>query len=241
MADAQITLSVPQAALEPTASPPPTLPLGALEPGDRRVADWWVSVPADFAGPAGEFTLTAHAHEGGVTRLTLSEDTAIPSAQPHAVGISGAEWIEPGFRLAADVRPGVEIECLEGTVTNPTVGDRDSRVRYQGVLERGMRHRPGGSATLTELPLCADDGADRADADDPTGFRGFDAATWSGVWRCGAWLRRARCYASPSPAKVADGEQNHVILRFLLASGRSPTWARSPTASARTGVRSWAR
>lgn len=224
LADAQITLIVPEGfALEPTASPPPTLPLGALEPGDRRVADWWVSVPADFAGQAGEFTFTAHANEGGATRLTLSEDTAIPSAQPHEVGISGTEWIEPGFRLAADVRPGVEIECLEGTVTNPSVGDRDSRVRYQGVLQRGrcLSIAPDGNATLTELPLLADDGADRADADDPTGFRGFDDGYLVGRLAVRRAVTPGEVLRLTLAGKVADGEQNHVILRFALANGET--------------------
>lgn len=221
---AQITLSVPEGfAIDPTASPPPTLPLGTLEPGERRVADWWVTVPAGFAGQAGPFMLDARAAQGGPTHLALSGDAAIPLAQTHLVGISGTEWIEPGFRLAASMRPGIVIECLDDRVTNPSAGDRQSRVRYHGVLERGMRLTidPGGGATLTELPLLADRGEDRADADDPSGFRALDDGYMVGR----ATVRRA---VTPGEklrltiaGKVADGEQNHVILRFVLAGGET--------------------
>lgn len=224
LSNAQITLTVPEGfVLDPTASPPATLPLGTMAPGERRVADWWVTVPADFAGAAGDFVLEAGAEEGGVTRLTLSEDTAIPLAQPHEVGISGTEWIEPGYRLAQSLRPGAVIECLAGTVTNPSLGDSRSRIRYRGVLERGMRLEitGTGSATLTELPLLADDGSRRADDADPTGFRAFADGYLVVRLPVRRAVRPGEKLRVTVAGKVADGEQNHVILRFVLEGGET--------------------
>ncbi len=222
--DAEITLSVPEGfAIDPNASAPPTLDLGDMEPGELRVADWWVTVPEDFDGtPAGPFTLTAKAHEGGATEITLAGDTAIPPAQVHEVGVSGTQWIEPGFRLTGDVQPAVTIECIEGTVTNPSLGDERARVRYEGVLERGMRLEmaPAGS-TLTVLPLLDDDGAARADADDPTGFRAFDDGYLVARVPVRREVRPGATLRVSLAGKVEGGEQNHVILRFVLEGGET--------------------
>ncbi len=223
--DASITLSAPEGfVVDPNASGPPTLTLGDLQPGERRVADWWVTVPADFDGtPAGPFGLRAEADEGGPTELTAREDTAIALAQPHDVGESGTEWLEPGFRLATNVQPAVAIDCLRDTVTNPSVGDNGARVRYEGALERGMRlvMRPRAGSTLTVLPLLDDDGASRADADDPTGFRGFDDGYL--VVRLG--VRREVTPGAALRVSISGrsegGAQSHVILRFVLEGGET--------------------
>ncbi|MGD9496087.1 MAG: hypothetical protein AB7Y46_07240 [Armatimonadota bacterium] len=222
--DVTVTLAVPEGfAIDPNASAPPTLDLGDLQPGELRVADWWVSVPLGFDGTlAGPFALTAKADQGRPTQLSLADDAAIPLAQVHEVGASGAWWIEPGFRLASDVRPAVVIECIDGTVTNPSVGDERVRVRYQGVLERGMRleMRPAGS-TLTVLPLAEDDGASRADAGDPTGFRAFDDGYLVARVNVGRQVEPGATLRVSAAGKVEGGEQNHVVLRFVLEGGET--------------------
>lgn len=219
-----VTLSVPAGfVIDPNASAPPTLLLGDLQPGERRVADWWITLPEDFAGTLTEpFVLRATADEGGPTELSLAGDTVIPLGEPHEIGQSGAEWIESGFRLERDVQPTIIIECIEGAVSYPSVGDVTARVYYYGVLERGMKliMTPTGS-TLTRLPLLDDDGSSRADPDDPTGFRAWD----EGYLVLRLPVRRQVRPGARLTVRVAGraegGAQSHVILRFVLDDGKT--------------------
>ena len=222
--DAAITLAVPEGfVVDPNASAPPTLEIGDLQPGELRVADWWVSVPEGFDGtPAGPFALRAEVDEGAPTEIALAADSAISLAQVHEVGASGTRWIEPGFRLTGNMQPAVTIECIGGTVTNPSVGDERARVRYAGVLERGMRLEmaPQGS-TLTVLPLLDDDGAARADADDPTGFHVFDDGYLVARVSVRREVQPGAALRVTVAGKVEGGEQNHAILRFVLEGGET--------------------
>ncbi|MGC9318998.1 MAG: hypothetical protein ACP5KN_13275, partial [Armatimonadota bacterium] len=220
-----VTLAPPEGfSVDPTASPPATLHLGEMAPGERRLADWWVSVPEGFTGTTeGQFTVRAEADGATPTVMTAAADTAIALAEPHKVGISGTEWLEPGFRLAADVQPTIVIECISETVRNPAVSDGAARVQYLGTLERGQRLviDPREGSRLITLPLLDDDGSSRADADDPTGFRCF--AEGYLIVR----TRVERTVEPGSPLKVtisgkADGGgQSHVVLRFGTEDGET--------------------
>ncbi|MFW6164379.1 MAG: hypothetical protein ACODAJ_16540, partial [Planctomycetota bacterium] len=91
--DARITLRPPKGfEVSPRHSPPATLRLGDLQPGERRVADWWLAVADDCDGKLTQpFLLTARAAGATPTRLELGEDTGIPFAQPHEIGLPGTE------------------------------------------------------------------------------------------------------------------------------------------------------
>jgi len=220
--DAGITMSVPQGfEIDTDKSAPPTIDLGDLQPGARVLADWWVQVPADFDGePHDPFTVRAEAAAGGPTELSAAADSAIPLGRPHEVGASGAEWIEPGFRLAGDVQPAIVIEPLRDTVRNPAVSDGTARVQFQGTVAFGQRLLldPQGSRLIT-LPLLDDDGSSRADADDPTGFRSFDDGYLVVQLRVNRAVRPGETLLTGISGRAEGGAQSHVILRFVLEDG----------------------
>lgn len=209
-------------ALDPAATPPATLSLGTMQPGERRIADWWLRVADDYAGAAGPFVFVASAQGSTPTRLELSGDTAVPFAQPHETGISGFTWLEAPFRLPQEqVRPGISIEALRGAVRNPSVGDESARVTFEGELSAGTRlvMDPQQGSRLFVLPLVDDNGSGRADGNDPTGFVSF--ADGYLVHR----IRVGRAVAPGTPLRVtisgmvADGAQSHVVLRFKAPDG----------------------
>jgi len=221
--DCLVTLAVPEAfTVDEEASAPPTIGLDVLQTGEVRLADWWVAVADDWNGElAGQFVLSARAAEGGTEQRVLTADTAIALGQPHRIGASGAEWIEPGFRLSANAQPPITIEAIRGEVTNPVLTDGRARVEYDGTLRPGQRliMRPGGGSELVTLPLVADDGSDRADADDPSGFRAFDEGYL--VQRIGVNrdVSPGETLALRVAGKAEGGAQSHVVLRFAMEDG----------------------
>lgn len=219
----EVTLGVPEGfTIDETHSAPPTLGLDVLEPGEVRLADWWVSVAEDWDGEvAGEFTLTGAAAEGGTTALTLTGDTTIPLGMPHRIGASGTEWIEPGFRLPESAQPPIVIEPISGEVTNPVLTDGRARVQYEGVLRLGQRliMRPGGGSHLITLPMIDDRGAGRSNPDDPTGFTAFDDGYLVARVRSGRKVHPGEVLNVKIAGKAEGGAQSHVVLRFELADG----------------------
>ncbi len=222
--DATITIQPPAGfAVDPDASPPATLKLGDLQPGERRIADWWIKVADDYAGaPAGAFTFNAKADGSSPARLQLSADTAVAYAQPHEIGVSGTTWMEAPFRLPqGELRPVIEIESLRGSVRNPSVGDAYARVRFEGVLEDGARLviDPTGDSRVYVLPMVDDDGSARANADDPSGFTGVNDGYLIHRIRVGRTVRAGMPLLLTITGKVADGDQSHIILRFKTPDG----------------------
>ncbi|MFP4248392.1 MAG: hypothetical protein ACLFU7_01960 [Armatimonadota bacterium] len=221
--DCSITLKAPEGfTIDEAASAPPTIRLGDLKPGEIRLADWWVAVADDWDGEVeGEFTLSATADEGAATDAAFAGDTALPLGREHAIGASGYEWVEPGFRLAANVQPPISIEAISGEVTNPVLTDGRARVGYDGTLRVGQRliMRPGGDSALVTLPLVDDDGAERVDADDPTGFRAFDEGYLVARVRSGRTVTPGEALTVRISGKAEGGAQSHVILRFELEDG----------------------
>ncbi len=221
---ATITIQPPAGfTVDPAASPPATLKLGDLPPGECRIADWWIKVADDYTGtPAGPFVFTAKADGSPPASLQLTADTAVPYAQPHEVGVSGAEWMEAPFRLAeGELRPTIEIEALHGSVRNPSVGDAYARVRFEGVLEGGARLviDPAEGSRMFVLPLVDDDGSSRADAADPSGFAGAGDGYLVHRIRVGRKVQPGVPLLLTITGKVAGGEQNHTILRFKTPDG----------------------
>lgn len=159
-------------------SPPATLKLGALQPGERRVADWWLRVSENYTGkPRGKFIITARAKGCPPTQVELSSDTTIVLAQPHEIGISGSKWIEASYRLRKrEVKPRIQIEALTDRVRNPGVGNKYATIRWNGVLRSGHRLvlDPQNGARLFFKPLVDDDAALRRDPKDAMGFKSFD-------------------------------------------------------------------
>ncbi len=223
--DCRVTLKVPDSfSIPQTHSAPPTITLDTLRPGEVRLADWWVRADEDWNGEVdGEFALTARAAEGGPANVVFTEDHAISLGREHRTGQSGTEWIEPGFRLGEATQPDIIIEAIRDEVTNPVITDGRARVTYDGTIRRGQRliMRPGGESELITLPLVDDDGANRADADDPTGFRAFDE---------GYLVSRVRVNRKVEPGQTlhvsvagrAEGDaQSHVVLRFVTEDGET--------------------
>lgn len=222
--EARITIRPPAGfTLEPEVSPPATLPLGDLAPGEALVADWWVTVSPEFTGEMqASFTFTATCEDATPTTVAVSEDSAIPFAETREIGISGTSWLEPAFRLERDeVRPVILIEALRDTVRNPGLGDGLVTIRYHGLLEPGMLLRldPASGARILTRALVDDDGGARADADDPTGFRAHDD---------GYLVERVRVNRRISPGaplditvagRTADGGQSLVVMRFGTPEG----------------------
>ncbi|MFO8079470.1 MAG: hypothetical protein R6V07_04095 [Armatimonadota bacterium] len=221
--DCSITLTAPEGfTIDEAASAPPTIRLGDLKPGEIRLADWWVAVADDWDGEVEDsFTLIAAADDGAATDATLAGDTAIPLGRQHAIGASGYEWVEPGFRLTANVQPPISIEAVSGEVTNPVLTDGRARVAYDGTLRVGQRliMRPGGDSELITLPLVEDAGAGRLDADDPAGFRTFDEGYLVARARSGRSVQPGEALIVRISGKAEGGAQSHVILRFELEDG----------------------
>jgi len=222
--NATVTLTLPNGfTLKPEHSAPATLKLGDLEPGERRVADWWVSVDPNFAGevPA-PFRITARAEGSPSAEVSADRDQAIPFAQPHEVGIPGTQWLEAAYRMPQQkVHPRITIEVLQGPVRNPTVSDGYVRIAYQGALDTGMRllMDPEQGTRLFVDPLVDDDGQSRTDANDPTGFKGFDKGYL--VHRVAAKGKVAP--AVPLHVQVAgrseDDGQSLILLRYRTKKG----------------------
>lgn len=207
---------------DPAASAPATLPLGAMQPGERRMADWWLKVADNYAGGAGPFIINASADASPPTRLELTGDTTVPFAQPHETGISGAEWLEAPFRLpAGELRPAIQIEAMSGSVRNPSVGDESARVTFEGQLEPGARlvMAPEAGSRLFVLPLVDDDGSTRADANDPSGFAGVSDGYLIHRIRVGRPVTAGVPLRLTVSGKVAGGEQNNIVLRFKTLAG----------------------
>ncbi|MCD6361252.1 MAG: hypothetical protein J7M38_10355 [Armatimonadetes bacterium] len=220
-----VTISPPAGfTVDPAASAPAKLPLGDMQPGERRIADWWLAVAGDYAGsPAGPFVITASADDSPPARLEMTEDTTVPFARPHETGISGYRWLEAPFRLPApQVRPAIEVTALRESVRNPSVGDEAARVTFDGVLEGGARlvMDPEKGSRMFVLPLVDDDGSSRADADDPTGFMGVSDGYLVHRIRVGRPVTPGVPLLLTIAGKVASGEQNHTILRFKTTDGQ---------------------
>jgi hypothetical protein len=223
--DATVTLAVPQGyRLDPQHSVPATISLGDLAPGERRLADWWVTVERG----AGEklpdpFVLTAKAEGSPPTVVRAREDVSVPFAQPQEVGVSGAEWLEAPYRMpTARVQPGIAIETLAGSLHGPAVSDGTASIRYNGTLEERTRLalEPPGRARLFALPLVDDRGESRADAADPTGFRAFDEGYHIVNQPVGLAVEPGRPLRVTIAGKAEGGAQSLVILRF--ATGQDP-------------------
>jgi len=224
--NATITLGVPKGfKLEPQVSPPATLKLGDLAPGERRVADWWVTCPADYTGkPAGPFALAAKADGVTPTTAKVATDLAIPCLQPHEIGIPGTQWMEAAYRIPDEtLHPRITIEALRGPVRRPTVGDGYVNLTYGGLLATGMRlvlDAERGARLFVE-PLVDDDGTTRADPADPCGFKACPKGYL--VHRVGA---RGDVDASV-PLRVSvwgkaeGGGQSLIVLRFARKRKRS--------------------
>ena len=222
--DASVTIQPPAGfTVDPAASPPATLPLGDMQPGERRIADWWLKVADDYTGPpAGAFTITAKADDSPPTRLELTGDTTVAYAQPHETGISGTTGMEAPFRLPeGSLRPVIEVEALRGSVRNPSVGDESARVTFEGVLEGSARlvMDPDAGSRLFVLPLVDDDGSSRADVADPSGFAGVSEGYLIHRIRVGRPVQTGVPLLLTIAGKVAGGEQNHIILRFKTPDG----------------------
>ncbi|MBC8443342.1 hypothetical protein H8D79_01305 [PVC group bacterium] len=222
--NATVTLRLPDGfSLNPENSAPATLKLGDLEPGERRVADWWVSVDPNFAGHVrAPFHITARAEGSPPATVSADRDLAIPFAQPQEIGIPGTRWLEPAYRMSQrDAHPRIVIEALQGPVRNPAVSDGYVRIAYRGVLDTGMRllMDPEQGTRLFVDPLVDDDGQSRADADDPTGFRCFD----DGYLVCRIAAKGKVDPAVPLRAQVAgrseDGGQSLIVLRYRTKKG----------------------
>jgi hypothetical protein len=152
---------------------PATLAVGDLGPGERRLAEWWVSTPPGFDGtPSGEFSVTAGPAGGPAAVLRSAADVAPLCGQPHEIGVSGTEWLEVPFRLAKPAAPRVVIEALAGPVRRPAIGDGTTTVRFDRALDGGSRLviDPAGGARLFMKPLLDNDGKAWADTNDPSGF-----------------------------------------------------------------------
>ena len=220
-----LTLVVPDGfALDPRHSAPATIVMGDIAPGERRAAEWWVSVKPGFTGELSRpFVLTGKTEGSPPTVMEASADTATPFAQPHEFGISGTEWLEIPFRLSpSPVKPRIVIEVLAGPVRHPAVGAGNAVIAYEGVLESGTRLvlDADTGARLFTLPLVDDDGAARADTNDPTGFRCFD----KGYVVINSAIRRPVRGGTPLrvtvAGKSADGAQSLVNLHFT-AKGKA--------------------
>lgn len=218
-----VTLTVPDGfKIDTERSAPATVNLGALAPGERRIVDWWVSVGDGWDGALqAPFSLSGSASQGGSVAVRLSEDSALPLAEPREIGISGAEWIEPGFRLARDIRPAITIEALADEVRRPSISDGRLRLQWEGTLRAGQRLvlHPEEGSRLFVLPLLDDEGAGRADADDPTGFRAFDDGYSVVRLRVEREVEPGQTLRVALSGKAEDGAQSHAILRFVLEDG----------------------
>ena len=220
----KVELGVPRGfSLDPLVTAPATLTLGDMAPGERRVADWWVSVGSDFDGKLrGPFTVAARADGATAAVTRIDRDTAIPFAQPHEIGIPGTQWMEAAYRLPEqEVKPRIVIEALRGPVRRPAVGAGAVAIAYAGALEAGMRLvlDPDKGARLFVEPLVAEDGSSRADAKDPCGFRSYDDGYL--VIRIGA-----RGKVDPAvplrvtvSGKAEGGGQSLVVLRYAKKKG----------------------
>lgn len=221
--DCTITLSLPEGfSINTDRSAPPLLEMGDLQPGELRLADWWVSVGQEWDGDLdGEFGLHAAAAEGGATEVTLAEDTAIPLAEPREIGVSGTEWIEPGFRLSGPVQPEIVIEPVRDQVTNPAISDGRVSITYEGVVSFGQRLilRPDGDSELVTLPLVEDAGEARADANDPSGFAPISDGYLVVKVPVNREVTPGQSLHVSVGGKADGGAQSHVILRFVMEDG----------------------
>jgi hypothetical protein len=209
--------------IDPEKSPPATIRLGDLKPGEKRLVDWWVSVgpDADTDEPAA-FVLTGEAEGAEPTTLRIAGDTSIPFALAHEIGASGTQWTEAAFRMTAgEAQPRIIIDALRGPVRNPSVSDGNATIRYQGRLDAATQLviDPTAGARVTYSPLVDDDGASRADPADASGFRGVDD---------GYLIHRIRVGLPASPdvplrvgvSGMATGDgQSLVLLRFATPDG----------------------
>lgn len=214
-----VTLAVPEGfAIPAQNSPPPTIPLGDLRPGECRVADWWVSVqPRQGPVPAGAFILTGTAQNSPPTVVELHEDTAIPWGQAHEVRASGTEWVEAAYRLSeAQVQPRIVMDCLAGPVRDPALSDGVVTLRYEGALETGTRLvlDPRQGARLFHRPLLDDDGQSRADPNDPCGFRGWAEGYLVVNLRVSRPVTPGQTLKVTITGKAGDGGQSLVNARF---------------------------
>ena len=214
-----LALSLPEGlTLDPRHSPPSTIVMGDLAAGERRAAEWWVSVRPGFTGkPASPFVLTGKTEGSPPTVISTDADTAPPFAQPHEIGISGTEWLEIPFRLRpSTVKPRIIVDVLADPVRHPAVGEGNAVIAYEGVLESGTRLvlDPDQGARLFALALVDDDGAARADPADATGFKPFD----KGYVVVNSAIRRPIRGGTPLRVTVAgkstDGGQSLVNLHF---------------------------
>ena len=207
---------------DPSHSPPPTLKLGDLGPGEYRVGNWWIAVDRDYAGKvSAPFVFTARAHGCPPVEVRTTKGLAIAFAQAHEIGIPGTQWLEAAFRLPREqsqVKPRIVIEGLGEPVRRPGVGDQFTTIRYDGVLQAGMKlvMDPFEGARLFLEPLVDDDGKDRADKKDPTGFKAFDKGY--GVVGIGSRARvdpKVPLVVTIS-GKAEGGANSHLILRFVM-------------------------
>ena len=133
--------------------------------------------------------------------------------------------MEPTYRTTSEERkpkPQIVIEGLGEPVRRPGVGDAFTTVRYDGVLQAGMKlvMDPHTGARLFLQPLIDDDGQTRADPADPTGFKGFDKGY--GVAGMGSRARvdpKVPLKVTVS-GKAADGGNSQVIVRFVMRGKR---------------------
>jgi hypothetical protein len=234
-----VTLKVPAGFSIPGRnSPPATLVLGDLKPGERRVADWWVAVgERGREAPAGEFTVTGQAEGSPATVVALTEDTAIPCGQTHEVRASDMEWLEVAYRQAQDrTQPTILLDCLNGPVRDPSVSDGSVTVRYEGALETGdyLVLDAAKGSRLFSHPLVEEKGEARADAADPSGFRCFSEGYLVVNLQVRRPVKGGQSLKVTITGKAADEGQSLVVCRFkakgedrdvgLLANGFAAEW-----------------
>jgi len=197
--------------------------IGAMKPAQSQQVDWWIQLPEKFSGTMDRpLVVTATAANGPPTRLEANSDTSIPFAQSHEIALSGTRWTEAPFRLnRSRVQPRIVIDALANGTRNPTVGDQQAVLTWQGQLDVGQRLvlDPQKGARLIFGALIDDDGHERSDASDPDGYADFDEDYL---------VARAASNTKVDPkvplrvtisGKARDDGQSLVVLRFLKKGG----------------------
>ncbi len=213
----QVTLQFPRGFthhLSETTDPGMTLPLGRLKPGERRIADWWLSVDSESDGQINEsFVVTVEADETPATVVRASGDTSIPRGAVHTAR-SGTDWLEPGYRLAQrEITPRIVIESMQNGVKHPAIGNDSATLHYNGVLDHGQRLvlDATGNSRLFLQPV-----VDHADA-----FGSFDSGYVVGSVHVNRKIDPGIPLKLEITGSAADGAQSQLVLRYQTKNGTS--------------------
>ena len=223
--DVKVTIQPPEGfTIDRSVSPPATLGVGDLAPGESVVCDWWVGVPAGFSGELKQpFVVSGACTDAATASIRVSEDAAIPCGLVHEIGGFGAQWLEPGFRLSsAQLSPAIEIEPLKVAIRNPRIGDEFNTIQYRDTLEPASRLivDPMRGARLFYEPLCDDAGEARVDANDPTGFKAFADGYMVSRSAAGGAVRPGEQLTISAFGKAEGGGQSLIVMRYTTAEGQ---------------------